>query len=318
MQPAHKRSSQHKIRKEAADWVIRLSDNKVTAAERSALDAWLERDVAHVQAFEKAQQLLGDARLALTKDPGFTKRLIRKKDRPPLVAIAGLALILGGGSLFIAADGPLRMKADVVSSANEMPVVVLPDGSHIFLNADSAISEEFAADIRKVTLLKGEAYFEVAKDPARPFVVEAGKGRVRVLGTAFDVNLVDGGAEVTVTENTVSVTGSASEDAAILEPGNRISYDKYGILGPVAVVPPGFETPWRSGRLIFEERPLSTVLQEISRHIPGRMVVTSTALADRRISGSFDLSDPQEAMRSFEHAFGLRVMRAGSLLTVIY
>ncbi len=318
MQPAHKRSSQHSIRKEAADWVIRLGDDNVTAAERSTFDAWLEQDIAHVQAFEKAQQLLGDARLALTKDPGFTKRLIRKKDGPPLAAIAGLAFILGGSFLFLAADGPLRMKADVVSNANEMPVVVLPDGSHVFLNANSAISEEFAADVRKVTLLKGEAYFEVIKDAARPFVVEAANGQVRVLGTAFDVNLIDGGAEVTVTENTVSVTGSASEEAAILEPGKRVSYDKDGILGPVAAVPQGLETPWRSGRLIFEERPLSTVLQEISRHLPGKMVVGGSALADRRISGSFDLSAPQEAMRSFERAFDLRVVRAGSLLTVIY
>ncbi|MFB9949061.1 FecR domain-containing protein [Rhizobium puerariae] len=306
------------FQEQAVDWAIRLHDGGLSEAELVDLDRWLQHCPSHPQALDEARRILGETGAALARDPDFTRKLIRRKSAGgnPLIPILLLAAL--GGGLFLWFDGPVWLRADVMSAANEMPVVTLPDGSRAFLNGESALAEHFTAADRRVVLLKGEAYFEVARDPERPFVVEAGAGTVRVTGTAFDINLVEGGTEVVVTEHNVLVTGDASERSARLEAGQRLSYDAGGKLGQVETVTPGMEVPWRSGRLAFENRPLSTVVQEIFRHVPGKVVIARKSVADRRVSGSFDLSDPQEALSSFAQIFGLRIARAGNLMTVIY
>ncbi|MEW5420772.1 FecR domain-containing protein [Amorphus sp. 3PC139-8] len=309
-------SDKDRIRGEAVDWAVRLTDGRMSARERRQLEAWLS-DPAQAREFEKVRSLLGDARSAVVRDPALTKRLLRRGSGSktlPAVVVAAIALATG---LFFAFDGPLHLRADVVSGSDEMPVIVLQDGSRIYLNADSAIDERFTPATREVALLKGEAFFEVVHDEARPFLVVAGSGTIRDLGTAFDVNLVDGQAEVTVVENMVEVHGAGGE-TAMLTSGMRISYDPQGDLGPIETVPEAFVAQWRSGRLVFEDRPLPTVVQEIFRHLPGRVVVADSARRAQRISGTFDLTDPEEAMRSFARAFDLRLVRVGPFLTVVY
>jgi transmembrane sensor len=307
-----------RIAEQAADWLLRLADG-ASEAERRDFDAWLQRDDAHRQAFDKAQRIMGDAGMALRLDVGFTRRLLLRPEKRgwPAAVVVLLALAVSAGA-FLAADGPLRLRADFVSAAQEMPRIALGDGSHVTLNGESAIAEHFDARTRIVTLLKGEAYFEVAPDPARPFIVEAGPGRIEARGTAFDVNLVSGEVDVTVTEHAVSVKATASDAATLLSSGRRLSYDAQGVLRQSERVPEGFETPWRQGRLIFEDRALAMVVEEIFRHLPGKVVVADGGVAGRRISGSFDLSDPDAALTSFGRAFGLRIVHLGSVLTVIY
>ena len=306
------------ITEQAADWAIRQSDDALSEAEQHALDTWLAQDAAHRRAFEKARSIMGDARSALRLDPDFTKRLLRESEKSRWPTAVIVAAILIATSLFFAADGPLRLQADYVSAAHETPTVTLPDNSRVTLNGDSAIEDVFDGRTRTVRLLKGEAYFEVARDPARPFVVIAGNGRIEARGTAFDVNLVSGTVDVTVTEHTVAVTGAESGKPVLVPSGSRLSYDAAGTLGKIAQVPPGFEAPWRSGRLIFDDRPLATVAEEIFRHLPGKVLVADDGIARRRISGSFDLSDPDAVLRSFGTAFNLHLVRVGPFLTVIY
>ncbi|MDQ7249540.1 FecR family protein [Dongia sedimenti] len=307
-----------RIAEQAADWALRLADG-ISEPERLDFDAWLRRDPAHGRAFDRARRIMGEAGMALRLDTDFTRRLLRRPEkRGGPTAIVVLLVLAAAGGAFLAADGPLRLRADFVSAAGDMPRIALSDGSYVTLNGESAIAAHFDAGTRSVTLLKGEAYFEVASDPARPFVVTAGPGRIEARGTAFDVNLVGGEVDVTVTEHTVAVKATAAGAETLLASGRRLAYDDQGILRRPEPVPEGFETPWRQGRLIFEDRPLSMVAEEIFRHLPGKVVVADRALAGRRISGSFDLADPEAALASFATAFGLRVAHLGSVLTVIY
>lgn len=304
------------IREQAVDWLLRREEG-LSAADRRALDAWLEADAAHRMAFERAARLLGDADRALRADPEQTRRSIRRRHRVFPAAIL-IGCLLAGGALFAALDGPLRLAADVVSGSAEMPLVRLADGSTVHLNASSAIDERFDATLRVVTLLKGEGYFEVASDRARPFVVEVGALRIEALGTAFNVNLVGDRAEVTVTQSSVSVVSAAIKDAIRLDQGMRLMADADGRLGAIEAVSADSRIAWRARRLTFEERPLPLVVAEIGRHLPGRIVIANPSLERRRISGSFDLADPAAALDSFAAAFGLTALRAGPLLTVIY
>ncbi|WP_159998065.1 FecR domain-containing protein [Roseomonas sp. 18066] len=305
------------VRGQAVDWAIRLHDGALGAAEARALDRWLAEDPAHAVALRQARQLLGDADAALVSDPAFTKRLLRRRGRVRLPVFCALLLLAAGGAAGWR-DALTWLRADRVSAAAEMPVVVLSDGSRVQLNGRSAIAEDFSAQSRRVVLLRGEAFFQVAADPARPFVVEAGGGSVTVTGTAFDVNLLEEGVAVAVVEHEVAVRGRAEGLAVPVREGQGVFYDGAGALGPVVALSPDMAAPWRQGRLIFEEQRLASVAAQIFRHLPGRVVIASEAVAGRRISGSFDLARPEEALASFAKVFGLRLLRAGDVLTVIY
>lgn len=306
------------IQEQAVDWAIRLHDGDLTAEERDELDRWTASCPDHLAALERARRLLGDTGTALAADPAFTRNLVRRSGtRGTPVASILLALLVGGG-LFLALDGPLWLRADVTSAANEMPEITLSDGSRVHLNGKSAIAEHFNATERRIALLKGEAYFEVTADPARPFIVEAGGGEIKVTGTAFDVNLLEDGTEVVVTEHGVLITGQAAGQTVRVEAGEAIFYDAAGAVGAVETLPAELAAPWRSGRIVFERQRLSSVVAQIFRHIPGRVIVARSSVANKRISGSFDLSNPAEALASFGEVFGVKIVRAGDLLTIVY
>lgn len=307
-----------KTAEQAAEWALRLAEDDVSEAERQGLETWLAADPAHARAFAKASRVLGEARSAMLQDPEETKRLIRRGRRVgPSTAIAGIVVLLIVVAGTFAFDLPVQIAADIVSPRGRTVLYELPDGSRVHLDADSALSEDFGPDSRSVTLLKGEAYFEVRPDPERPFTVRAGAGKVEVLGTAFDVNIIAGEVEVTVTENKVRVTGDAGAAVRVAR-GKRVSYESDGALGPVRDMPNGFDASLRTGRLIFEDRPLDKVLHEIGRHLPSRLIVTNRNLGQRRVSGSFDLTRPAAAFESFGAVFGLRSVAVGDLVTIVY
>lgn len=308
------RTDRGKVNEQAVDWVLLAESGELTEAESRALEDWLAADPAHRKAFDKARLLYSDTGAALTADPGLTKRMIggRRRGGPAI----GLIAVIAGCALYLA-SGPLWLTADFVSGSSEMPVVDLPDGSRVQLNAESAMAERLTDERREVTLLEGEAYFEVSKSGI-PFYVNAGAGQIEVLGTAFNVNRVGGGVEVSVTEHQVRVSTGSSSRSVLLEPGMRVFYDGDGNMGGVETVASGMEAPWRSGRLVFDDEALPDVVDEIFRHLPGSALVVPGDLRARKVTGSFDLTDPEAAFESFTEVFGLRATRAAGLLTVIY
>ena len=307
------------VQVQAVDWAIRLNDGDLPPDQSRALSRWLGESPDHGAALEEARVLLGDADAALASDPGFAKRLLRRPRQGATVLSFVLALALVGG-VFLWSDGPTWLRADIVTSVNEVSVVALPDGSRLQLGGRSAIATDFNPRERRVTLLRGEAYFEVAADlGGRSFIVEAGGVSITVHGTAFGVNLLEDGTEVAVTEHEISVAPIGATGPALrLTQGEAVSYDRSSGMGAVRPLPPDTAAAWRQGRLVFDGQRLASVAEQMFRYLPGRVVVPDHALADRRISGSFDLADPEAALASFATAFGLRVTRIGGLLTIIH
>lgn len=306
-------------RVQAVDWAIRLNDGDLPHDQTHALSRWLNEDPDHVAALREARALLGDAGAALAADPGFTRRMLRRPRRVATTVSLILALLLGGGT-FLWADGPTRLRADIMTPVNGTTVVALPDGSRLELGGRSAVATEFSARERRVTLLRGEAYFQVARDPGgRSFVVDAGGVSITVHGTAFAVNLLEDGTEVAVTEHDVSIKLIGRSGPALrLSQGEVVSYDRFGGMGEVRPLVPDSAAAWRHGRLVFDGQRLASVADQIFRHLPGRVLVSETSLADRRISGSFDLSNPEATLSSFATAFGLHVTRIGDVLTILH
>eukprot|EP01042_Synura_sphagnicola_P036120 gene36120-46223_t len=174
----------------AVAWFVRLRDEEVTEADRAAFAVWLKADPAHERAWGELEALWGA--LDQVAVPGMvapvTDRPERRRPRAfwrPLAAAAMLLLAVTAALRLL----PPGLLADYRTGIGERRVVDLADGSRIELGPASAIEVDLGNARRAVRLVAGEAFFTVARDPARPFVVGAGQGEIAVLGTAFDVKI---------------------------------------------------------------------------------------------------------------------------------
>ncbi|MBN8938112.1 MAG: FecR family protein [Rhizobiales bacterium] len=299
--------------RQAADWFLR-NQEPGGKADATAFQAWLDGDPANRTAYQAAERMMGEARGAILADPGlrdFAMEPGGAKARPVILSM--LAIGLAGG-LFLLADGPMRLKADAMSGPGEMPVITLADGSTLQLNASSAVAYDFTGATRTVTLLRGQAFFQVARDIGRPFVVTAQGGRITALGTAFDVRLGAEATDVTVTEHAVSL--AASGPAVRLEEGQRAAFRPDGTIGEIQPADMLAALAWRHGQLVVDNATVAEVVAEIGRHFRGRILIAGTALAERRVSGSFAIADTDAALSFLERSLGISAIRLGPLIVL--
>jgi transmembrane sensor len=260
---------------------------------------------------------MGEARTAIVNDPALRNFKVKPRPRAAkTLAVAILAVGLAGGAL-VYSDGPMRLLANAISGTGEMPTIELADGTTIQLNAFSAISYRFTAETRTVTLLRGQAFFQVAKDANRPFVVEANGGLTTALGTAFDVRLDPSSTEVTVTEHAVSVTPHTHAAPAVrVNEGQQAVYDRDGRVKDVRQADTHTALAWRRGQLVVDNALLADVVTEIGRHFAGRIIISNSDLAARRVSGTFTVTDTDAALALLRESLGLSVIRMGPLIVL--
>jgi len=311
------RKNEKKLRAQAVDWMLRLQEDPEDAALQERFQQWLNEDPARAVIYQRACRTMGDASHLLSSDLDFARNAAHKPLARRRNVVAGLLLVLGSSLAFFLADGPMRLQADAMTGTGQPQSVTLADGSTVELNAESAIAIHLSPSERRITLLRGEAFFQVAADATRPFVVEAGRGTTTALGTAFDINLTQQGTKVVVTEHAVTVASEDGGRAHRLQEGEQISYDPDGRLQAAETVDIDTATAWRQGRIVFDNSSLSSVVEQIDRYIPGRIVIAQSDLADRGISGSLDLSRPEEALDAFANAIGIRITRLGPYLTIL-
>lgn len=308
--------AQKKRHLEAADWIFRNGEAGRTDADIADFQRWLDGDPENAAAYERARRLMGETRMAIEADPALRDLRIRPRSvaKPTIGSLLAL-LVVGSGFLLL--DGPMRLRADMIAGTAEMPVVVLEDGSSVQLNASSAMAHDFDAARRTVRLLRGQAFFEVAPDPTRPFTVEAGDLRVTALGTAFDVRLGSNETDVTVTHNAVLVEFARDGNSPLrLQEGQRAGYDHVSRKRSVGDADGMLALAWRRGQLVIDNAPLSYVVEEISRHFSGRIMIAGDELAQRRVSGTLTVSDTDAALAFLESALGVRIDQVGPIILI--
>jgi len=196
---------------------------------------------------------------------------------------------------------------------------VLPDGSVVELKGDARVATEFSGKVRALTLLRGTAYFEVAKDPERPFVVQAGQVAVRAVGTAFALEL-SGGDElsVLVTEGRVGVHPApepASAALLSLDAGKAVSVPVAGGLREAPAVEPvdaeamRRRTAWRVPRLEFSSAPLRDVVAQMNPHHLRPFVLADEAVGRVRVSGVLSADKADTLAEMLEAEFPVSVER---------
>ncbi len=341
------------IRDAAADWVVQLNDGALSAADRKAFSEWLRRSPTHVREYLRAesawQAMAGvakedssDVRAVLAgampnvvelparaQEAGSPSRrwLVR---RPALAAAA--AVVLAVGVLF----GPgliERLDSNAYSTARgELRHVVLPDGSSFDLNTQSRIRIRMDRGSRDVYLRAGEAYFQVAKDPSRPFRVHSDDTVIHALGTQFNVYRKTNGTAVTVVEGLVAVSpveqdspaspaskeDSAENSSLKLKAGEGAFVRRHADAADkptlqAVPVDPRRAVSWRQQRLVFENEPLATVVAEFNRYNGEQLAIEDPQLAATRVSGVFNARRPL-ALVDFltQHGDVRATRRAGS------
>jgi transmembrane sensor len=312
----------------AADWVARLDAGDLTPAQERELQQWLASDTRCLGAFARAQAIFASPHVAL---PTEVRTPVARRSFL-VAAAAGLA-----GTAFILGHRAAAEKRIYVSELGEIRQIPLEDGSRITLNTNSAVQVEYLEDSRVVALQRGEAYFEVAKDSKRPFIVVGSSAQARAVGTAYSVRLGDeaGQMQIRVATGRVAVEAPLPPPAAPLaairnlfvsQPTNgaylnanqeaTVRIGKGGLDdGKIQVsirdLQPGmFERSlmWRQGLLSFEGVTLAEAIAEFSRYSRQRILIRG-ALAHERISGLFAAADPL----AFAHAVALSLRaRVGS------
>lgn len=221
---------------------------------------------------------------------------------------------------------PSTFEAEYFTSIGEQQVIALPDDSQVTLNTDTQIEVHYTADERGIRLLQGEALFEAAHAPSRPFIVAAGDGILRAVGTAFAVKLQADEVEVTVTEGTVEVLPPGrpadvqpvrAEPDRVGPPRRRVTerqrlrYRNDGVEMMSAVTAAQIKRAlaWRDGMLDFESTPLSEVIAEAGRYIRNDLVIVDPALESLEFTGYFRAGDVELLMRLLESNPAIDVRR---------
>lgn len=297
----------------AVDWILRLKEAPLTRKERAALDAWLAADSAHMAAFREAEGLSAEfSRLNLRR---FAKQEQARRRRRP-VAIAAACAVAAMAFVLFRGDFPLFFFSDYFTGAGETRRVTLEDGSRVELGARSAIALHFTPTSRRLTLLRGEAWFDVEPDASRPFVVEAAGGTATALGTSFDVALDEQGARVTVTEHRVAVASGGRE--VVAREGQETGFLRGASASTPAAANVAKLTAWRRGRLIVEDEALGDVLAALDRYRHGVVYCLHREICARRVTGVYRMDDPLQALADIEAALGLSAYRLSNYLIILH
>ena len=283
----------------AADWVVRLAAPDVSESDALAFAAWLAADPANPAAYDRALAVWQ----AFEAQAPAVREALKTGPRPSRRAwIAPLAAAAAAAALAVIVAPQLRREsapAAYATAAGEHRSLTLADGSHIDLNGATRLTVALRRGRRDVRMEAGEAIFDVAHDPSRPFVIVAGDRAIRVVGTQFDVRRRDGELAVTVTRGLVEVgpASGAAGQTLRLHPGQKLQHLEGASGQRISAAPADEALGWRSGRLVYRGQPLSQVVADLNAQFRRPITVSDPALAATPISGVLILDDEDAVVR---------------------
>jgi len=305
----------------AAEWVAREDRRSLSEDETAQLDAWLQADMRHFGAYARAHAVLARTDRARALSPGIgagadAVRAPARSVRRVLRWAVGLAAVVS--VLAIGVQQRDEGAEYYATRRGEILRVPLQDGSAITLDSDSQVRVSYSSTRRDIRLLQGEALFDVASNPERPFVVRADETDVTAVGTSFAVSLTErrsGGVEVLVREGVVDVADvqGAVAPARLVANYRALANRSHGIR--IEAVPSDDlqqQLAWREGMLSFNGDTLSVAAAQFLRYSDMRIVIDDPLVGSQRIVGLYSASDPLGFARSVALSLGLVVELDGN------
>jgi len=313
-----------RIRDEAAGWYARLNKTTISHETIRAFREW-RSDERHAEAYAEIDafwrrigKLRNDEEIQRAAGEALGRADAKKGHMPrpggKTLGAAAFALLLAAGA---ALAWPHVMGRAYETATGEQRLIRLADGSRLRLDADSRARVRLSAERRDVELLEGRAFFDVAHDAARPFVVKAGATSVRALGTRFEVGRTGPAVEVTLVEGKVQVEDAGAKAAVILAPGDQAVVERPAAAPRLAKVDAAAETSWTTGRLVFRDQPLAAAVAEVNRYAPTRIVLADPELSALRVSGVFDAGDADAFVGAVSALYGLEPQRHGREIRLV-
>jgi transmembrane sensor len=317
-------------RDEAERWFMRLQMHDCSHADRAACARWRLADPAHAAAYAEVERIFRLAGQA-GADPRLRaatrlarERMERKRKRSGAwrwaASLAGAAVVVAALTIGWRTWNPAQPEQHYATAVGERRTLTLDDGSVALLDTDSALAVHYSRLRREVTLERGRAQFSVARQPQRPFLVHTDLGTVRALGTHFQVRKRADSVEVTLMEGSVEVSAAAGDGktrVTRLAPGEQLDLDAGGHWDKHAF-DAAIVRGWTEGQLVFRDRPLAEVVEEMNRYNTVKIRLGQPALDTLKISGQFYGNDPASLIQALELGWSLRTERPSANEIVLY
>lgn len=297
---------------QASEWLL---DLEAEPARFEEFDDWLHASPEHFSAWAQVNRawaaVVQPTTHAHWPAPAKVARLERPRRTGSMLAAACVAIVALGVVWLSNPD----WQADYHTGTGEIRVVQLDDGSQLTLAARSAVDIDYTSNTRHITLLSGEALFDVVHDNKRPFQVDASNVVVRVLGTSFDVARSAAGVKVEVREGAVSVNAGGTPYR--LAAGQRLWLNAGQANGEQSAVAADDVASWVDGQQFFENATVLEVVEQLRKYHRGWIVINNEALGNKRVTGLYDLHDTQRALNALANPVGASVEQYSPLLTVL-
>jgi transmembrane sensor len=278
--------------------------------DEKALQAWLAENSGHREAYDKVARAWATAG-ALKHDPTYESAPHSRFTVTRMAIAACVALLALGVGIALSPsvgrwwNGP---EVSLTTPKGQPRSFTLEDGTSVLLDADSQLIAHIGYHSRRASLLRGEALVNVAHDPTRPFEIALGAGRIRDLGTRFDIETLPNSYRIAVLEGRVGVLTARAQ--ALLVAGQSSDYDIAGNMQPVRSFDVT-EVQWSPGRRHFDREPLGDVLERLRRYHAVNFVYTDTQLKNLRVSGTFRTDDQELFLRTLAAALPIKVKYLG-------
>lgn len=315
---------QPEVRNAAQHWLLRLQSSDCSADEREAFEHWRIAEPMHDVAYRMVEDVWQRS-TSLGTDPSLERLLQQARHLPPerswrqratpaLAMAACLVLTIGVGYFVWRKPGNVPTVA-YATAKGEQRTLALDDGSHVVLDTNSDLQVQYGKRERQLTLLQGQAEFQVHHDATRPFVVHVGGGTVTATGTQFQVRAAGGVDTVTLLKGQVVVSGGAKQvgpEQVTLRAGERVAIQSDGRLGTperLADTELARARGWTEGMLVVREWPLARLVVEMNRYSSVPLRLGDPSLGTLPISGSFKASDQHSFLLSLEYGWPIRIDR---------
>jgi transmembrane sensor len=310
--PVSTQETAREVADQAVEWATRIDAGSIDRDTDVVLRQWLEGDSRRCGALLRAEAALSFL------DRGRALAGVIPKSEPRRIWIrrkflfAGVALAAGIAGALVLLVSP-RHYGTAVGETRELP---LPDGSLVAINTESAIEVAIHPTLREVTLTRGEAWFKVAHDKTRPFIVSAGRIRVRALGTAFSVRRHDDGADVQVTEGVIETWTIGEEDRRVqVAAGSKVYVAEYE---PPRPIPASAEIErslaWREGQIVLEGETLDDAVAQFNRYNTRKLFISDADLASEKLVGQFRATEPLTFAGAVAKTLGATVVEEGDTI----
>lgn len=295
------------INNEAREWFALMQSGSVSELEQQQLQQWLQVDSAHQDAYRQYELIWQDLGNLKSKEITALKASVKpslfESTRSLLGGIFSGFQLLNPKSQFGLALASVAILAIVIigfqpekitvqnfaTTTGEVKKFILEDGSEITLGAKSELKAWATSKERHIILVSGQAFFKVAKNPQRPFWVDAGETKVRVVGTQFDVRRGSDRTRVAVLEGIVNVSStnkSTSTTPVVLTAGQQVTRLNAGTFETVNAISVSELESWRNGRLIYLRASLADVVADANRYFNNSISLGSKNLADLKVTAA--------------------------------